>query len=154
MFFLTLFLFLAELPETNHIFSEVYLFPGQTAYVKCLTSPIQQGIKYKIEWLKDEAPLQIDESRMIVLPSGAIEIDELTPSDRGTYQCNVTSGIVSRLSSKTNLNVKTNGDPQTFQPPSFLTDSSSQIVREGDTVTMDCVSNGNPKVCKDFHLQY
>ncbi|KAJ6643801.1 Neogenin [Pseudolycoriella hygida] len=136
---------IAKHPETNHIFSEVYLFPGQTAYVKCLTSPIQHGIKYKIEWLKDEAPLHIDESRMTVLPSGAIEIDELTPSDRGTYQCNVTSGITSRLSSKTNLNIKANGDPQTFQPPSFLTESSSQTVREGDTVTMDCVSNGNPK---------
>lgn len=129
------------------------MFPGQTAYVKCLTSPIQQGIKYKIEWLKDEAPLQIDESRMIVLPSGAIEIDELTPSDRGTYQCNVTSGITSRLSSKTSINIKTNGDPQTFQPPTFLTESSSQVVREGDTVTMDCVSNGNPKVCVCAHVK-
>lgn len=37
------------------------------------------------------------------------------------------------------------GNPASFQAPSFLTESSSQIVREGDSVTMDCVSNGNPK---------
>lgn len=48
--------------------------------------------KYDIQWFKDDMPLEIDNSRMVLFPSGAIEIDELVASDKGTYQCNVTSG--------------------------------------------------------------
>lgn len=47
---------------------------------------------YHIQWLKDDVPLIIDETRMVLLSSGAIEIDELVASDRGTYQCNITLG--------------------------------------------------------------
>lgn len=82
-----------ELPETNNLFRELYLYPGQTAYFKCLSSSVLvDADKYQIQWFKDEMPLKIDDTRMILFPSGAIEIDELIPSDKGTYQCNVTSG--------------------------------------------------------------
>lgn len=87
---------LSELPETNHLFSEIYVHPGQTAYFKCLLSVVEPGINYKVNWLKDEAPLHIDESRMTLFPSGAIEIDEVRNADRGSYQCNVTSGAISK----------------------------------------------------------
>lgn len=50
-----------------------------------------------------------------------------------------------RHSSKTNLNIKVGGEPQQFQPPTFLTDSTSKTVNDGVTVTLDCVANGNPK---------
>lgn len=87
-----------ELPETNNIFSELYLFPGQTAYFKCLSSPIltNENTNYRIQWFKDDSPLILDETRMILLASGALEIDEITASDKGTYQCNVTSGPLHR----------------------------------------------------------
>lgn len=82
-----------ELPETNNLFRELYLYPGQTAYFKCLSSSIPSDIsKYNIQWFKDDFPFNLDSSRMVLLPSGAIEIDELVASDKGTYQCNVTSG--------------------------------------------------------------
>lgn len=82
-----------ELPETNNLFRELYLYPGQTAYFKCLSSSTTlDPTKYQIQWFKDDAPLKIDETRMVLFPSGAIEIDELIPSDKGAYQCNVTSG--------------------------------------------------------------
>lgn len=97
-------------------------------------------------WHKDDAPLHYDLSRMLMLPSGAIEIDEVTPSDRGKYHCNVTSGSYSQISTKLNLNVKSSqGMPETFAGPTFVTTPRSQVVREGDTVTLDCVANGNPK---------
>lgn len=50
-----------------------------------------------------------------------------------------------RHSSKNNLNIKAGGEPQQFQPPTFLTESTTKTVNEGDTVTLDCVANGNPK---------
>lgn len=76
------------------------MYPGQRAYFKCLTSAIEQGIKYDVQWLKDEAPLHLDEARMTLFPSGSIEIDDVTASDRGSYQCNVTSGTISKYLSK------------------------------------------------------
>lgn len=50
-----------------------------------------------------------------------------------------------RYSSKTNLNIKAGGEPQTFQQPIFSTESSSRKINEGATITLDCVANGNPK---------
>lgn len=43
------------------------------------------------------------------------------------------------------MNVKLIEEPRAMQAPVFLTDSSSQIVREGDTVTLECISNGFPR---------
>ncbi|XP_055921394.1 neogenin isoform X4 [Eupeodes corollae] len=137
---------IARLPEINQDFMESYLLPGQTAYFRCILGHIQPGIKNDIQWLKDDAPLQIDNLRMVILQNGALEIDEIGTSDRGTYQCNVTSGVVSRLSSKTNLNIKKlteGGESQVA--PSFLVGPSPKTVKEGDTVTLDCVANGMPK---------
>lgn len=50
-----------------------------------------------------------------------------------------------RHSSKTNLNIKAGGEPQQFQQPIFLTESKTKTANEGDTVTLDCVANGNPR---------
>ncbi|XP_055381759.1 neogenin [Condylostylus longicornis] len=97
---------IARLPDLNQDFIELYLLPGQTAYFRCMIGQMQSGVQYNIQWLKDEQPLQMDKIRMIIMPNGALEIDEITNSDRGIYQCNVTFGNISKLSSKTNLNIK------------------------------------------------
>ena len=147
---------IARLPDLNQDFIESYLLPGQTAYFRCMIGQIQTGVQNHIQWLKDDAPLQIDTLRMIVMPNGALEIDEITNSDRGTYQCNITSGTISRLSSKSNLNIKKlsaassdglvgGGGGENLAAPSFLVGPSPQTVKEGDLVTLDCVANGVPK---------
>lgn len=55
------------------------------------------------------------------------------------------SWLKNRHSSRTNLNIKTGGEPQQFQQPKFLTELSSKTVNENTTVTLDCVANGNPR---------
>ncbi|KMY93244.1 neogenin isoform X3 [Drosophila simulans] len=136
-------------PDLNQDFLETYLLPGQTAYFRCMLGEAnwQEGVKHSVQWLKDDLPLPVDKLRMVVLPNGALEIDEVGPSDRGSYQCNVTSGSSSRLTSKTNLNIKKPSDPgaDNSVAPSFLVGPSPKTVREGDTVTLDCVANGVPK---------
>ncbi|XP_040151206.1 neogenin isoform X3 [Anopheles arabiensis] len=139
---------IADLPDINQESHEIYLYAGQTAYFKCMSSLLPYSIesRYHTEWLKDDLPLRMDLTRMLLLPSGALEIDEVVPADRGTYQCNVTAGTFSRLSSKSNLNIKsTAGQPQSFAPPAFVIVPQPQTVREGDTVILDCAANGNPK---------
>lgn len=137
---------IADNPEVNQESIELYLVPGQTAYFKCLSTPLPNGVEYRILWLKDDFPLRFDASRMTLLQSGALEIDEVLPSDLGTYQCNITTGAFNKMSSKLNLNIKSpSGLPESFQPPSFATVPQSQTVREGSNLTLDCVANGNPK---------
>ncbi|XP_020805470.1 neogenin isoform X3 [Drosophila serrata] len=140
---------IARQPDLNQDFLETYLLPGQTAYFRCMVgeSTWQTGVKHTVQWFKDDLPLPLDKLRMVVLPNGALEIDEVNASDRGSYQCNVTSGSLSRLSSKTNLNIKKGTEPgaENAVAPSFLVGPSPKTVREGDTVTLDCVANGVPK---------
>ncbi|XP_041563647.1 neogenin isoform X8 [Drosophila elegans] len=140
---------IARQPDLNQDFLETYLLPGQTAYFRCMLGEAnwQEGVKHSVQWFKDDLPLVVDKLRMVVLPNGALEIDEVGPSDRGSYQCNVTSGSASRLSSKTNLNIKKSVElgAENAVAPSFLVGPSPKTVREGDTVTLDCVANGVPK---------
>ncbi|KAM7343025.1 neogenin protein frazzled isoform 6-T6 [Cochliomyia hominivorax] len=137
---------IARLPDLNQDFIETYLLPGQTAYFRCMIGQLQQGMKHIVQWIKDDMPLQLDKLRMVILPNGALEIDEVNFSDRGVYYCNVTSGSISRLSSKTNLNIKKLPDGgESATAPAFLVGPSPQTVKEGDVVTLDCVANGVPK---------
>lgn len=43
------------------------------------------------------------------------------------------------------MNLKTIKDADKIQIPSFLTESRSQIARDGEPVTLECVANGVPK---------
>lgn len=119
------------------------MYPGQRAHFACL---VQASPPPKVKWLKDERPLQMDELRMIVLPSGALEIDDVQEIDQGSYRCNA-SGLNSyRLSNKATLVI--NGDLEqasSVSAPSFVATPRSTVAVEGETVTLDCSANANPK---------
>ena len=76
----TLFLGLSGFVEEPH---DIMAYRGQKAYFACR---VQASPLPKIRWLKDERPLQLDELRMTILPSGALEIDEINESDQGSYR--------------------------------------------------------------------
>lgn len=82
------------------MFSELYVYGGQTAYFKCLSGVSGDGkgtvARHQVQWYKDEAPLRWDETRMTLFASGALEIDLVSERDRGHYQCNITSGTISK----------------------------------------------------------
>lgn len=82
---------------------------------------------------------------MTLLPSGALEIDEVVESDQGSYRCNASGLSSSKLSNKANLiiNVDYVGAPLP-SPPVFIAKPHSQIVIEGQNVSLDCAANGNP----------
>jgi neogenin len=134
-------------PEVYQESNEILLYVGQTAYFKCMSSQnIYDNKNYRVTWLKNNSPMKIDESRMLIMPSGALEIDEVTTQDRGTYQCNVSYENFHRVSSKTNLNIRSpSGNPESFALPSFVVIPTTQTAKESDSVILDCASNGNPK---------
>ncbi|KAK9751964.1 Neogenin C-terminus [Popillia japonica] len=133
---------LATLSEFIQEPRDLSVYPGQKAYFACR---VQASPPPKIRWLKDERPLQLDELRMTVLPSGALEIDEVTELDQGSYRCNA-SGLNSyKLSNKAALYISDDREQGASKfPPHFIALPMRQVVIEGQNVTLDCAANGNP----------
>lgn len=78
------------------------VYPGQIAYLSCTLLATSSSLI--IQWLKDEHPLIISmDSRMTILPSGALEIDNVKTEDVGSYRCNASSYGQYRLSNKAQL---------------------------------------------------
>ncbi|XP_044265919.1 neogenin isoform X2 [Tribolium madens] len=120
---------------------DLRVYEGQRAHFAChvVASP-----PAKIRWLKDERPLQIDELRMTLLPSGALEIDEVTESDQGSYRCNATGLNLYKLSNKATLVVSGEREEAHFVSPTFIARPKSAVVVEGQNVSLDCAANGYP----------
>lgn len=83
------------LPPFDKYPQDVSVFVGQTVYFPCL---IQGTPTAKISWIKNEQPLLLDETRMTILPSGALEIDSVTSLDEGAYRCIASNAEKSRQS--------------------------------------------------------
>ena len=49
---------------------DAMVYPGQIVYLSCSLQTSHYPVQ--IEWLKDEQPLQLDDNRMTILPSGKI----------------------------------------------------------------------------------
>jgi len=61
---------------------------GQTARFGCSANGVPSP---NISWFKDKQPLVIDPKRMIVLPSGSLEITKARETDQGIYKCHVSN---------------------------------------------------------------
>ncbi|XP_021933563.1 neogenin isoform X2 [Zootermopsis nevadensis] len=132
----------ATLPQIQQQPADQQVFPGQTAYFSCWVDATPPAT---VTWLKDGRPLHLDESRMLVLPSGALELDEVRASDQGSYQCNATSLDQHRLTVAATLSIDLNLAGASIVPPVFVATPRSSVVTEGSTVTLDCAANGQPR---------
>ncbi|XP_045461534.1 neogenin isoform X4 [Harmonia axyridis] len=122
---------------------DLTVFVGQKAYFACRVQALPQP---KIKWLKDERPFHLDDLRMTILPSGALEIDEVVESDQGAYRCNASSLNSYNLSSKAILKVDADIDKATqITAPNFIAKPHREVVIEGQEVSLDCAANGYPK---------
>ncbi|XP_074038285.1 neogenin protein frazzled [Leptinotarsa decemlineata] len=122
--------------------SDISVYLGQHAYFACRVVGVPPP---KIRWLKDERPMVLDDLRMVILPSGALEIDEVVESDQGSYRCNATSLSSHKLSNKAILHI--NGDQEQaahVSAPNFIAKPQPGTYIEGQNVSLDCAANGNP----------
>ncbi|XP_023215993.1 neogenin-like isoform X2 [Centruroides sculpturatus] len=134
---------IASLPRFDEQPRDMTVFPGQSAYFPCAIQSIPPAIIY---WLKDEQLFQLDHSRMIVLPSGALEIDHIQATDSGTYRCNASNIEKFRLSSAGTLSVSLDyAEANRISAPQFIATPKDIIAVEGNNVTLDCAANGNPR---------
>lgn len=134
---------LANLPGFEREPADTVVYPGQIAYLSC--SLLASTIQVNIQWLKDEHPLVLDESRMTILPSGALEIDDVRPLDVGSYRCNVSAFNQARLSNKAQLSLLTTDYDTSLSPPVFIAKPKEQVAVEGSTITLECAANGSPR---------
>ncbi|XP_025075028.1 neogenin isoform X3 [Pogonomyrmex barbatus] len=134
---------LASLPGFEREPQDTMVYAGQIAYLSCAL-PASSSL-LKIQWLKDEHPLILDESRMTILPSGALEIDDVQYRDVGSYRCNASGYGQYRLSNKAQLGLLSSDIDEGSSAPVFIAQPLQQVVIEGSDVTLECAANGYPK---------
>ncbi|XP_046681889.1 neogenin isoform X3 [Homalodisca vitripennis] len=133
---------LAHLPPLERQPQDLRLFPGQTALFSCL---VEGNPPPLVTWIKDGRPLVLDETRMIILPSGSLEIESVQVSDRGNYRCNVSGHGQHRLSDRAILQVDQDLESAaSLMAPTFIAKPRSTVATEGSTVTLECAANGTP----------
>ncbi|XP_076322719.1 neogenin-like isoform X3 [Tachypleus tridentatus] len=132
----------ASLPRFDEQPQDVVVLPGQTAYFPCV---IQGNPPATVSWQKNEQPLQINSSRMLVLPSGALEIKAVNIEDEGRYRCNASNIDKYRISAEGLLSVSLHYfESYKTKTPEFIVTPKNTIVAEGSNVTLDCAANGSP----------
>ncbi|GAU92905.1 hypothetical protein RvY_04923-2 [Ramazzottius varieornatus] len=132
---------LASLPPFDDEPQDQRRSEGQTMRMACFVPAIPPP---KVSWLKDDGPLLLD-ARMFVLPSGALEISQVRPSDAGSYKCNVVHAEGSKFSASGRLTVEQDPDPEAeAQTPIFLTRPKLLTIRRGSSTTLECAANGFP----------
>ncbi|XP_011874494.1 PREDICTED: neogenin [Vollenhovia emeryi] len=134
---------LASLPGFEREPQDTMVYPGQIAYLSCAL-PASSSL-LKIQWLKDEHPLVLDKSRMTILPSGALEVDNVQNHDVGSYRCNASGYGQYRLSNKAELGLLSSDIDEGSSAPVFIAQPLQQIATEGSDVTLECAANGYPK---------
>ncbi|XP_072749484.1 neogenin isoform X4 [Anoplolepis gracilipes] len=134
---------LASLPGFEREPQDTMVYAGQIAYLNCAL-PASSSL-LKIQWLKDEHPLVLDKSRMTILPSGALEIENVQYTDVGSYRCNASGYGQYRLSNKAQLGLLSSDIDEGSSAPVFIAQPLQQIAVEGSDVTLECAANGYPK---------
>ncbi|XP_047487273.1 LOW QUALITY PROTEIN: neogenin-like [Penaeus chinensis] len=109
------------------------------------SSVSSSSLSVSVSWFKDSQPLEVD-SRMTLLPSGALEIENVVSSDEGEYYCHASSFDKTKVSHTATLRVKAAFALRDPMAPAFIaTPPPSLVARVGDVATLDCAANGYPE---------
>ncbi|KMQ98305.1 neogenin isoform x7 [Lasius niger] len=82
---------------------------------------------------------------MTILPSGALEIENVQYHDVGSYRCNASGYGQYRLSNKAQLGLLSSDIDEGSSAPVFIAQPLQQTAVEGSDVTLECAANGYPK---------
>ena len=92
-------------------------------------------------WQKNGRPLEL-ETRMAVLPGGALEITRVNLGDRGGYRCGARGGAV--WSDQAELRLQAVGPNAAPAPPTFLLTPVPVSGLAGGAVSLTCSATGRP----------
>ncbi|KFO26871.1 Netrin receptor DCC [Fukomys damarensis] len=119
----------------------VTAFTGDTVLLKCevIGEPMPT-----IHWQKNQQDLTPapGDSRVVVLPSGALQISQLQAGDIGIYQCSARNPASSRIGNEAEVRILS--DPGLHRQLYFLQRPSNVVVIEGKDAVLECCVSGYP----------
>ncbi|OQV24966.1 Neogenin [Hypsibius exemplaris] len=132
---------IASLPPFEDEPQDQRRIEGQTARMACYVPGRPQPT---VTWFKEDR-LLLRDGRMLVLPSGALEIESVRSADAGSYKCKVQNAEGERFSAVGRLMVDGDPDPDAeLQAPIFSTRSKTLTLQRGTTTTIECSAYGFP----------
>jgi len=115
---------------------------GQIAHLVC---GVEANPPASVMWLKNDHLLTLDDTRMMQLPSGSLDINNVEYRDAGVYQCNATSFNRHALSEKAELDVQQDQFSVSHpSAPRFVAKPEDTVAVKGSTVTLGCAAVGTP----------
>ncbi|KAM4808143.1 netrin receptor DCC [Rhinophrynus dorsalis] len=119
----------------------VTAFIGDTALLKCeiVGEPMPT-----VHWQKNQEDLILTpgDTRLLVLPSGALQISRLQPTDSGIYRCLAKNPGSSRTGNEAELRILSESGLHRQQI--FLQRPSSVTAVEGQDAVLECSASGYP----------
>ncbi|KAM8960930.1 netrin receptor DCC [Pelodytes ibericus] len=116
-------------------------FMGDTALLRCeiVGEPMPT-----VSWQKNQEDLLLTpgDSRLLVLPSGALQISRIQPADSGVYRCLARNPGSSRTGNEAELRILSESGLHRQQI--FLQRPSNVIVTEGQDAVLECAVSGYP----------
>ncbi|XP_015421183.1 PREDICTED: netrin receptor DCC-like [Myotis davidii] len=114
---------------------------GDTVLLKCevIGEPMPT-----IHWQKNQQDLApgLGDSRVVVLPSGALQISRLQPGDTGIYRCSARNPASSRTGNEAEVRILS--DPGLHRQLYFLQRPSNVVAIEGKDAVLECCVSGYP----------
>ncbi|KAI4564773.1 hypothetical protein MJG53_015785, partial [Ovis ammon polii x Ovis aries] len=119
-------------------------FMGDTVLLKCevIGEPMPT-----IHWQKNQQDLTPvpGDSRVVVLPSGALQISRLQPGDIGIYRCLARNPASSRTGNEAEVRILSEDeDPGLHRQLYFLQRPSNVVAIEGKDAILECCVSGYP----------
>ncbi|XP_013386337.1 protogenin B-like [Lingula anatina] len=99
-------------------------------------------------WLKNNQTLTQD-SRLVMLPSGVLQINQVQDSDAGQYVCMASNVAGERLSEPAALRVL----PAVNRPPSIIARPANISVVVGQGAILECLADGDPMPDVQWHRE-
>ncbi|XP_058133726.1 netrin receptor DCC isoform X1 [Dasypus novemcinctus] len=119
----------------------VTAFMGDTVLLKCevIGEPMPT-----IHWQKNQQDVtpSLGDSRVVILPSGALQISRLQPGDIGIYRCLARNPASSRTGNEAEVRILS--DPGLHRQLYFLQRPSNVVAIEGKDAVLECCVSGYP----------
>ncbi|XP_047426142.1 netrin receptor DCC [Mugil cephalus] len=117
-------------------------YVGDTALLRCEVSGDPMPV---IRWQKNKEDLLLSlnsDSRLVVLPSGSLQVSQVQPTDSATYRCLAENPGSTRTGADAELRVLP--EPEKMRNLQFLQHSSKVTALLGTDALLECSASGYP----------
>ncbi|XP_070547482.1 cell adhesion molecule-related/down-regulated by oncogenes-like isoform X2 [Ptychodera flava] len=131
-------------PFTEEMEPQATAIVGHTAVIKC--SPPESLPPARTEYRNQGEWVAFNTDRMKILPSGNLQIANVTSEDKGNYKCSAVNPVSDKRQTPTNSTklVIIGEDTMDIDMPAHIEYTSRATVRVGENATLECIAKGKP----------